>query len=67
MQKKYPDITDLLEAKVRRRRKLAALSWEEKVEIIRQMQLLLPKGVWQVRTISNTSWQGSGSALRAGA
>ena len=49
MQQKYPDITDLLEAKARRRRELAALSWEEKVEIVLQMQLLLPKGIWQVR------------------
>jgi hypothetical protein len=46
MQKPYPDISDLLEAKARRRRELAALSWEEKVEIVRRMQVSLPKDAW---------------------
>lgn len=51
MTSKYPDITDLLEAKARRRRELAALTWEEKVAIVRQMQFLLPKGVWGTKPI----------------
>jgi hypothetical protein len=45
-QQKYPDISDLLEAKARRRRELAALSWEEKIEIVRQMQSSVPKDAW---------------------
>ena len=47
MEQVYPDISDLFAAKVRRRRELAALSWEEKVRIIEQMQRLLPKDAWQ--------------------
>lgn len=66
MQKVYPDISDLLEAKARRRRELAALSWEEKVKIIQQMQLLLPKGAWHVRPELNTGWQVSRAAVRSG-
>lgn len=47
MGKSYPDISSLLEAKERRRRELAALSWEEKVAIIEQMNRLLPKETWK--------------------
>ena len=50
MQQFYPDISDLLEEKARRRRELAALTWEEKVRIVEQMQQLLPKGAWQARS-----------------
>jgi hypothetical protein len=46
MQKTYPDISDLLAAKARRRRELASLSWEEKVEIVRRMQLNMLKDAW---------------------
>lgn len=45
----YPDISDILSAKARRRRALAALSWEEKVAIIEQMRELLPQGAWKDR------------------
>ena len=34
MQQLYPDVSDLFEAKARRRHELMALSWEEKVRII---------------------------------
>lgn len=50
MQQVYPDISDILSAKARRRLALAALSWEEKVAIIEQMQTLLPKGLWRDRS-----------------
>ena len=43
----YPDISDILQAKQERRFALAALSWEEKVAIIEQMQRLLPRGQWK--------------------
>ncbi len=43
----YPDISDILQAKQERRLALAALSWEEKVVIIEQMQQLLPRGQWK--------------------
>ena len=49
MQQAYPDISGILSDKARRRLALAALSWEEKVAIIEQMQKLLPKGLWKVR------------------
>jgi len=55
MAQTYPDISDLLKAKAKRRRELAALSWEEKVKIIEQMQRLLPKGMWHVKTQENVS------------
>jgi hypothetical protein len=44
MHQNYPDIPDILFAKAQRRWALAALSWEEKVAIIEQMRILLPKG-----------------------
>jgi hypothetical protein len=47
VKKDYPDISSLLEAKERRRRELAALSWEEKVAIIEQMNRLLSKETWK--------------------
>lgn len=47
MEKVYPDITPLLQAKAERRRALAALSWEEKVAIIERMRQLLPRDAWQ--------------------
>jgi hypothetical protein len=47
MEKAYPDISGILSAKAQRRLSLAALSWEEKVAIIEQMQILLPKGQWR--------------------
>jgi hypothetical protein len=48
----YPDISGILAAKAQRRRALAALPWEEKVAIIEQMRVLLPKGLWRDRTVS---------------
>jgi hypothetical protein len=50
MQRIYPDISDILSAKARRRSALVAMSWEEKVAIIEQMQKLLPKGLWRDRS-----------------
>ena len=47
MQPVYPDISDIVAAEARRRRALAALSWEEKVAIVEQMRALLPKGMWR--------------------
>jgi hypothetical protein len=47
----YPDISAILQAKQERRLALAALSWEEKVAIIEQMQRLLPRGQWKCMTI----------------
>jgi len=52
MQPTYPDISNILSAKAQRRRALAALSWEEKVAIVEQMRVLLPKGLWKDRTVS---------------
>jgi hypothetical protein len=49
--KNYPDISGIIAAKKKRRFELAALSWEEKVGIVRQMQKLLPKGMWKNRII----------------
>ena len=43
----YPEISKILSAKEIRRQALAALSWEEKVNIIVKMQKLLPKGKWK--------------------
>ncbi len=43
----FPDISAILQAKRERRLALAALSWEEKVAIIEQMQRLLPQGQWK--------------------
>ena len=48
----YPDISGILAAKAQRRRALAALPWEEKVAIIEQMRVLLPKDLWRDRTVS---------------
>jgi hypothetical protein len=50
MQQTYPDISGILSAKAQRRQALVALSWEEKVAIIEQMRVLLPKGRWKHRT-----------------
>jgi hypothetical protein len=47
MKQDYPDISSILAAKTRRRRALAALSWEEKVAIIDQMRKSMPKGMWK--------------------
>lgn len=47
MKQDYPDISGILAAKVRRRRALAALSWEEKVAIVDQMRKSMPKGIWK--------------------
>ena len=44
--------SNILSAKAQRRRALAALSWEEKVAIVEQMRVLLPKGLWKDRTVS---------------
>jgi len=43
----YPDNSAILQTKQERRFALAALSWEEKVAIIEQMQRLLPRGQWK--------------------
>jgi hypothetical protein len=48
--KTYPDISQILSAKARRRRALAALPWEKKVAIIEQMRTLLPKDQWKPGT-----------------
>lgn len=53
MEKVYPDIAPLLQAKAERRRALAALSWEEKVAIIEQMRQLLPKDAWRDKPIEH--------------
>lgn len=47
MTQQFPDISDLLQAKARRRRELAALSWEEKIKIVERMKQFLPKNAWQ--------------------
>lgn len=47
MAPQFPDISDLLQAKERRRRALAALPWEEKVQIVEQMKQLMPKDAWR--------------------
>ena len=47
MQPTYPDISDLLAAKARRRLELAALSWETKVAIIERMRQSLPRYAWK--------------------
>ena len=43
----YPDISDIISAKARRRRALAALSWEKKVAIVERMRRLRPKDLWK--------------------
>jgi len=53
MQPAYPDISGILAAKAQRRRALAALPWEEKVAIIEQMRVLLPKDLWRDRTVDD--------------
>lgn len=55
MEKVYPDITPLLQAKAERRRALAALSWEEKVAIIERMRQLLPKDAWRDKSTEHES------------
>ena len=47
MKSSYPDISGILSAKADRRSALVALSWEEKIAIVEQMQRLLPKGMWK--------------------
>lgn len=51
MQQTYPDISNLLAAKARRRSELAALSWEAKVAIIERMRQLLPRDAWKSRPV----------------
>ncbi len=53
MEKAYYDISAILAAKAERRRALSALSWEEKVAIIEQMQRLQPRGIWKPAETSN--------------
>ncbi|MCP4537224.1 MAG: hypothetical protein GY832_08750 [Chloroflexi bacterium] len=53
MERVYPDISDILSAKLRQRRILAALSWEDKVAIVERMRMLLPKGQWKDRSVSD--------------
>ena len=55
MKSSYPDISGILSAKAQRRQTLAALSWEEKVAIVEQMQQLLPKGMWKDRAADKNS------------
>jgi len=52
MQPVYPDVSGILAAKAQRRRALAALPWEEKVAIVEQMRVLLPKDLWRDRIVS---------------
>lgn len=47
MKASYYDISGILSAKADRRQALAALSWEEKVAIVKRMRELLPKGQWE--------------------
>lgn len=47
MRPAYPDISNILIARAQRRAALAAMSWEEKVAIIEQMRILLPRGSWK--------------------
>ena len=49
MQPTYPDISNILAAKARRRLELAALSWEAKVAIVEQRWQLLPRDAWKSR------------------
>jgi hypothetical protein len=58
MQQAYPDISGILQAKQQRRLALAALSWEEKVAIIEQMQRLLPQDQWKSRTVTEQTPSG---------
>ncbi len=51
----YPDITEILADKAAQRKRLAALSWEEKVAIVVRMRNALPKGVWGNRTVEADS------------
>ena len=53
MKASYPDVSEILSAKVARRQALAALSWEEKVAIIEQMRQLLPKTMWKDKVTDN--------------
>ena len=55
MKSSYPDISGILSAKADRRNALAALSWEEKIAIVEQMQRLLPKGMWKDKDASKKS------------
>ena len=55
MKSSYPDISPIFAAKIQRRQTLAKLSWEEKIAIVEQMQLLLPKGMWKDRNTDNES------------
>jgi hypothetical protein len=51
----YPDISNILSAKARRRRALVALPWEKKVAIIEHMRTLLPKDQWKPRPKEQTT------------
>jgi hypothetical protein len=51
MQRAHPDISTILAAKARRRSRLAALSWEEKVAIIERMRALWPRNPWSDRPV----------------
>jgi hypothetical protein len=64
MRQTYPDISAILFAKAQRRLALAALSWEEKVVIIEQMRILLPKGLWREATLANEKSPSQGDAAR---
>jgi hypothetical protein len=44
--KTYPDISNVLAVKLRRRQELAAESWEEKMIIVERMRASMPKGQW---------------------
>lgn len=55
MPQPYPDISKILAAKQERRKALAALSWEEKVAIIKRMRLVVPKGMWKDKPADETS------------
>jgi hypothetical protein len=57
MQPTYPDISDLLAARARRRLELAALSWEAKVAIIERMRQLLPRDAWKNRSADSARGQ----------
>jgi hypothetical protein len=67
MQRAYPDISTILAAKVRRRSRLAALSWEEKVAIVERMRALWPRDPWGARSADKDDLDQSGVAENLGA
>ena len=40
------DMAEIFEKKLVRRRRLAALPWEEKIAIVEKMRQAMPRGAW---------------------